>query len=40
MPLIDTSIRNTKPKDQPYKLIDKKGLHLLISPMGEYFQQD
>ena len=40
MCLTDTAIRNAKPKDQPYKLTDEKGLHLLVSPVGEYFQQD
>ena len=40
MSLTDTAIRNAKPKDQAYKLPDEKGLYLLVSPVGEYFQQD
>lgn len=34
MPLSDTQIRNTKPKEKPYKLADFDGLHLLINPTG------
>lgn len=32
MPLTDTTIRNTKPLDKPYKLSDAQGLYLLIKP--------
>jgi len=34
MPLTDTSVRNSKPKDRPYKLADGQGLHLLVNPNG------
>lgn len=34
MPLTDASVRNSKPKDRPYKLADGHGLHLLINPNG------
>jgi len=32
--LTDTSIRNTKPKEKPYKLSDSGGLHILVTPNG------
>jgi hypothetical protein len=39
MPLSDTTIRNAKPKEKPYKLFDDKGLFLLINPNGsKYFR--
>lgn len=31
MSLIDTSIRNAKPKDKPCKLADSQGLYLLVN---------
>lgn len=34
MPLTDTTIRNAKPGEKPYKLSDEKGLFLLINPNG------
>lgn len=34
MPLTDTSVRASKPKDRPYKLADGEGLHLLVNPNG------
>lgn len=34
MPLSDTQIRNTKPREKPFKLSDFDGLHLLINPSG------
>lgn len=34
MPLTDSSVRNSKPKDRPYKLADGQGLHLLVTPRG------
>lgn len=34
MPLTDASVRNSKPKDRPYKLADGHGLHLLVNPNG------
>lgn len=40
MPLTDSAIRNAKPKEQPYKLTDEKGLYILISQAGKYFRQD
>jgi integrase len=40
MSLTDTTIRNAKPKDKPFKLSDEKGLYLLIAPTGKYFRFD
>ncbi len=34
MSLTDAKIRNTKPKERPYKVSDGGGLHLLIKPNG------
>lgn len=34
MKLTDTTIRNAKPKDKPYKLYDELGLYLQITPNG------
>ncbi len=34
MSLTDTTVRNTKPRDKPFKLTDEKGLFLLIKPNG------
>ena len=34
MALTDTSARNAKPKAQPYKLADERGMFLLVSPNG------
>lgn len=34
MALTDTSIRNAKPKDKPYKLYDERGLFLQVTPSG------
>lgn len=34
MQLSDTTIRNAKPLDKPYKLTDAQGLYLLIKPDG------
>jgi len=34
MPLTDTTIRNTKPLEKPFKLADEKGLFLQIMPNG------
>lgn len=34
MSLTDTTIRNAKPGKKPVKLVDEKGLYLLISPSG------
>ena len=34
MALTDTKIRNLKPKDQPYKVADFDGLHVLVKPNG------
>ena len=32
--LTDTAIRNTRPKDKPFKLSDENGLYLLVNPNG------
>lgn len=34
MPLTDTTIRNAKPKNKPYKLSDGGGLFLQVQPGG------
>ena len=34
MALDDLTIRNTKPREKPFKLFDEKGLFLLVNPAG------
>ena len=34
MPLTDTTIRQAKPKDIPFKIADGQGLYLLVNPSG------
>ncbi|CAB3806194.1 hypothetical protein LMG28138_05775 [Pararobbsia alpina] len=34
MNLTDLTVRNTKPKDKPYKLTDGDGMFLLVQPNG------
>lgn len=34
MPLTDTTIRNAKPKDKPYRMFDAGGLYLEVAPSG------
>lgn len=34
MPLSNATIRNAKPKEKPYKLADREGLFLLVTPTG------
>ena len=34
MPLTDTQIRNSKPREKAFKLSDFDGLFLLVSPSG------
>ena len=39
MTLINTIIKNAKPRDKPYKLSDEKGMYLLIKKNGsKYFR--
>jgi hypothetical protein len=33
-PLTDIQVKNTKPKDKPYKLADGGGLYLEVMPTG------
>ncbi len=40
MPLTDTTIRNAKPKEKPYKLSDGNGLYLLVKQAGKYFRMN
>lgn len=41
MPLSDTAIRNSKPKEKQYKLTDGEGLYLLVMPKGgKYWRLD
>lgn len=40
MPLTDTAIKNSKPKDTDYKLADEKGLYVLVKKAGKYFRFD
>lgn len=37
MPLTDTGIRSSKPKDKPYKLSDSNGLYLLVHSNGSKY---
>jgi integrase len=34
MTLTDTAIKNAKPKDRAYKLMDEKGLYMIVNPNG------
>ena len=34
MPLTDTAIKKAKPKEKQYKLFDKRGLFMIVSPKG------
>jgi integrase len=36
--LTDTAVRNAKPSDKPYKIADRNGLYLLVSPAGKYWR--
>ena len=38
MPLTDTTCRQAKPQDKPYKLADGGGLYLLVSQAGKYWR--
>jgi len=39
MPLSDTTCKNAKPKEKPYKITDEKGMFLLVNPNGsKYFR--
>jgi integrase len=39
MALTDTTCKNAKPKEKPYKLADEKGMFLLVNPNGsKYFR--
>jgi integrase len=37
--LTDTAIKKAKPSDKPYKMVDEKGLHLLVRPNGSMLWQ-
>jgi hypothetical protein len=37
MSLSDTTIKNAKPTDKPYKLADDKGMYLLVNPNGSKY---
>ena len=34
MPFTDTAIRKIKPTEKPFKVVDEKGLFLLVAPSG------
>ncbi|MCC8997182.1 MAG: Arm DNA-binding domain-containing protein, partial [Nitrosomonas sp.] len=36
--LTDTTTRQAKPKDKPYKLSDSGGLYLLVNTTGKYWR--
>lgn len=36
--LTDTAVRNAKPSGKPYKIADRNGLYLLVSPAGKYWR--
>ncbi|MBF0401823.1 MAG: tyrosine-type recombinase/integrase [Magnetococcales bacterium] len=40
MPLSDTTIRNAKPAEKPFKLTDGDGMYLLVNKAGRYFRLD
>ncbi len=37
MPLTNTTVKQARPKDKPYKLADSAGLHLLVHPNGSRY---
>ncbi|MGD0959291.1 MAG: Arm DNA-binding domain-containing protein [Methylomonas sp.] len=37
MALSDTASKNAKPKEQPYKLADEKGMFLLVKRNGSIY---
>jgi hypothetical protein len=40
-PLTDTTVKNAKPKEKPYKLADGDGLYLIVQPVGsKLWRQD
>ncbi len=40
MPLTNTTIKNAKTKDKPYKLTDGRGMYLLVNQKGKYFRMN
>ena len=38
--LTDIAVRKAKPKDQPYKLADGRGMYLLVTEIGKYWRLD
>jgi len=41
MALTDTTIKNAKPKNKPYRLTDGDGLYMLVQPNGKkWWRQD
>lgn len=40
MPLTDTAVRQSKPKEKPYKLSDDGGMYLLVNKAGKYWRMD
>jgi integrase len=40
MPLSDPAVRNAKPSDKSYKLVDRDGLYLLVNHVGKYWRYD
>lgn len=39
MPLTDTAVRQSKPKERSYKLSDGGGMYLLINQPGKYWRR-
>ena len=37
MPLTDTTIKNAKPQNKPYKIADEKSMYLLVNPNGSKY---
>ena len=40
MRLTNVVVRNAKPQKKPYKLVDGRGLYLLVNKAGKYFRWD
>lgn len=38
--LTGTAIRNAEPEEKQYKLIDRKGMYVLVKHAGKYFRLD
>jgi hypothetical protein len=40
MRLTNVVVRNATPQEKPYKLVDGRGLYVLVNKAGKYFRWD